>query len=122
MRSLYFEECEATILVRMDENPTGVSLARMEREIESLMKKNPSHIAMDCSCMKSIDAAVIAFLLQFNTRLRRQDIDLVLCGLGSDIIRKLEILTVLDKFTIHRDGSINGTQPPPHGGATVHHV
>ncbi len=122
MGPLYFNECDATILVRMNENPTCVSLARMEREIESLMKSNPSRIAMDCSCMKSIDAAVIAFLLQFNTRLKRQNIDLVLCGLSRDIIRKLEILTVLDKFTIHRDGAINSIRHPPHGGVTARHV
>ncbi len=122
MPSLHFDECEATILVRMNENPTGVSLARMEREIDTLLKNNPSRIAMDCSCVKNIDAAVIAFLLQFNTRLKRQDIDLVLCGLSRDMLRKLDILTVLEKFTIQRDDTINGPLRPAHGGVTAHHV
>ncbi|MBP7735639.1 MAG: STAS domain-containing protein [Spirochaetes bacterium] len=120
MGTLYFEECDATILVRMNENPTCVNLARMEREIESLIKNNPSRIAMDCSCMKNIDAAVIAFLLKFNTRLKRQDIDLVLCGLSRDMIRKLDILTVLDKFTIQKDDPINGPQCHSQGGLTAH--
>jgi len=103
MKMLPCDEFNDTVIVRAPRVLTARRLPQLEHTIHSLIDRMPVLIVLDCTLINYIDAAVIAFLLRCNNRLKERNIKFVISNPGRDMKHKLEILSVTKCLTILTD-------------------